>query len=46
LKAPNVRTTSVAFNPTCSPNAVRDGGVRYYPVSDFVHVDTGRVRAW
>jgi uncharacterized protein YcbK (DUF882 family) len=26
--------------------AVRRGGVGYYPVSDFVHVDTGRVRAW
>lgn len=22
------------------------GGVGYYPVSDFVHVDTGRVRQW
>ena len=22
------------------------GGVGYYPVSDFVHVDTGRVRKW
>ena len=22
------------------------GGVGYYPGSDFVHVDTGRVRAW
>jgi uncharacterized protein YcbK (DUF882 family) len=22
------------------------GGVGYYPVSDFVHVDTGRVRTW
>ena len=33
--------------------AVRDaamalgrGGVGYYPESDFVHVDTGPVRAW
>ena len=25
---------------------VRRGGVGYYPASDFVHVDTGRVRAW
>ena len=24
----------------------RRGGVGYYPVSNFVHVDTGRVRAW
>jgi uncharacterized protein YcbK (DUF882 family) len=22
------------------------GGVGYYPASDFVHVDIGRVRAW
>jgi uncharacterized protein YcbK (DUF882 family) len=22
------------------------GGVGYYPRSDFVHVDTGRVRRW
>ncbi|HXW05831.1 MAG TPA: YcbK family protein [Vicinamibacterales bacterium] len=26
--------------------ALRRGGVGYYPVSDFVHVDTGRVRYW
>jgi uncharacterized protein YcbK (DUF882 family) len=26
--------------------AIRRGGVGYYPGSDFVHVDTGRVRAW
>ena len=24
----------------------RRGGVGYYPASDFVHVDTGRVRRW
>jgi uncharacterized protein YcbK (DUF882 family) len=22
------------------------GGVGYYPTSDFVHVDVGRVRRW
>ena len=22
------------------------GGVGYYPVSDFIHLDTGRVRSW
>ena len=22
------------------------GGVGYYPVSDFVHLDVGRVRSW
>ncbi len=26
--------------------ALRGGGVGYYPVSDFVHVDVGRVRRW
>lgn len=26
--------------------AVRRGGVGSYPASDFVHVDTGRVRTW
>ena len=25
---------------------LRRGGVGYYPESDFVHVDTGRVRTW
>ena len=24
----------------------RRGGVGYYPAADFVHIDTGRVRAW
>ncbi|QID16824.1 DUF882 domain-containing protein [Nitrogeniibacter mangrovi] len=26
--------------------ALRRGGVGFYPDSDFVHLDTGRVRAW
>jgi uncharacterized protein YcbK (DUF882 family) len=26
--------------------SMRTGGVGYYPASNFVHVDTGRVRAW
>lgn len=26
--------------------ALRGGGVGYYPKSDFVHIDTGRVRYW
>ena len=26
--------------------AIGRGGVGYYPTSDFVHVDTGRVRTW
>jgi uncharacterized protein YcbK (DUF882 family) len=25
---------------------LRAGGVGYYPASDFIHVDTGRVRRW
>jgi uncharacterized protein YcbK (DUF882 family) len=25
---------------------LKRGGVGYYPKSDFVHVDTGRVRRW
>jgi len=26
--------------------SLRAGGVGYYPHSDFVHIDTGRVRTW
>jgi len=26
--------------------ALGHGGVGYYPASDFIHLDTGRVRAW
>ncbi len=26
--------------------SLRAGGVGYYPRSDFVHIDTGRVRSW
>jgi len=26
--------------------AMKSGGVGYYPSSDFIHVDTGRVRFW
>lgn len=26
--------------------SLKKGGVGYYPVSNFVHVDTGRVRQW
>ena len=28
------------------PSALERGGVGYYEKSDFVHVDTGRVRQW
>jgi uncharacterized protein YcbK (DUF882 family) len=26
--------------------ALHEGGVGYYPASDFIHVDVGRVRHW
>jgi uncharacterized protein YcbK (DUF882 family) len=26
--------------------ALKSGGVGYYPASDFIHIDTGRVRFW
>jgi uncharacterized protein YcbK (DUF882 family) len=26
--------------------SLRGGGVGYYPHSDFVHIDTGRIRYW
>jgi len=26
--------------------SLRSGGVGYYPGSDFIHVDTGRIRCW
>ncbi|MGH8515573.1 MAG: DUF882 domain-containing protein, partial [Gammaproteobacteria bacterium] len=26
--------------------AMRRGGVGYYPKSNFVHLDVGRVRSW
>jgi uncharacterized protein YcbK (DUF882 family) len=26
--------------------SIRRGGVGYYPASNFVHVDTGRIRTW
>ena len=27
-------------------NGIKAGGVGYYPRSDFVHIDTGRIRSW
>ena len=37
-------TASVWFAPI--PFAYAGGGVGYYPGSNFVHLDTGRVRRW
>jgi uncharacterized protein YcbK (DUF882 family) len=41
----NVQGRSLALLQTIAM-AMRGGGVGYYPRSDFVHVDTGRVRRW
>jgi uncharacterized protein YcbK (DUF882 family) len=41
----NVRGRSLALLQTIAL-AMRGGGVGYYPRSDFVHVDTGRIRHW
>ena len=41
----NVQGRSLALLQTVAL-AMRGGGVGYYPRSDFVHVDTGRVRRW
>ncbi len=46
-QAIDIRLGDVAL-PTLRQVALeaRRGGVGYYPASDFVHVDTGRVRLW
>jgi uncharacterized protein YcbK (DUF882 family) len=41
----NVQGRSLALLQTIAL-AMRGGGVGYYPRSNFVHVDTGRVRRW
>jgi uncharacterized protein YcbK (DUF882 family) len=41
----NVQGRSLALLQTVAL-AMRGGGVGYYPRSDFVHIDTGRVRRW
>ena len=46
-KAIDVRIEGVGLaNLRRAALAVGAGGVGYYPVSNFVHVDTGRVRTW
>jgi uncharacterized protein YcbK (DUF882 family) len=46
-KAIDIRLTG---QDTCAvrdcARALKIGGVGYYAKSDFVHVDTGRVRTW
>jgi uncharacterized protein YcbK (DUF882 family) len=46
-KAIDIRLADVNLR-TLYKNAVamKVGGVGVYPASDFVHVDTGRVRYW
>jgi uncharacterized protein YcbK (DUF882 family) len=42
LRMPHVATLSLRK----AALALRRGGVGYYPHSDFIHVDVGRVRQW
>ncbi len=42
IRMPGVRTAGIRE----AALALKAGGVGYYPKSDFVHVDTGRVRFW
>jgi uncharacterized protein YcbK (DUF882 family) len=42
LRMPGVDTLTLRH----AALALRRGGVGYYPHSDFIHVDTGRVRQW
>lgn len=46
-RAIDIRVTGVALE-TLRDAALnmQAGGVGYYPASDFIHVDTGRVRRW
>ncbi len=42
IRLPGVKTSSLRD----AALALRRGGVGYYPASDFIHVDVGRVRRW
>ncbi|MGA7854283.1 MAG: DUF882 domain-containing protein [Candidatus Acidiferrales bacterium] len=42
LRMPGINTLKLR----AAAVALRRGGVGYYPHSDFIHVDTGRVRHW
>ena len=46
-KAIDIRVPGVALEQLrSSARALNLGGVGFYPSSNFVHVDTGRVRFW
>jgi uncharacterized protein YcbK (DUF882 family) len=46
-KAIDIRVPRVQLNHLrAAARSLQRGGVGYYPASDFVHVDTGRVRYW
>ncbi len=46
-KAIDVRLTDLNTEDLrCAGMLLQRGGVGYYPASDFVHLDTGRVRMW
>ncbi len=46
-QAIDIRIAGVALaDLRCAGLMLRGGGVGYYPASDFVHLDVGRVRAW
>ena len=46
-KAIDLRIEGIELsNLRAAATAISAGGVGYYPVSNFVHVDTGRVRQW
>ena len=42
IRLPGVRTSTIRD----AALALHRGGVGYYPASDFIHVDLGRVRRW
>jgi uncharacterized protein YcbK (DUF882 family) len=46
-QAIDIRLTGVALRDLRrAALGLRAGGVGYYPASDFIHLDTGRVRSW
>ena len=46
-RATDIRIPGVAIETIrAAALALKRGGVGYYPASDFVHVDVGRVRTW